>query len=330
MKIKFNHFERVAGLFVCTAIVGGIAAAVGVAIRRGWFEPKVELETTFKSADGIHAGTTVQMAGLRAGSVEVVDLKSNNEIRVRFTISRKFHLRVRTDSVVRVIRPFIIGEKVLDLSVGTEDNTVVAENGTVASEESPDIMDLVNGRKIGPYLTMLSQMMDNLRSVAEAFLDPERTKNIVRIFDELSPLAKNMNSMSKEVVSLIRETNKKQRLTTALDNLVFMTTEINRVLPGFTRDSPQLASDLGKIAKNTAVLTDELQKFLPLMSQAAPELPGVSRRALEALNETVVTLKALQKSFILRGNVKEVREEEAKRAPASESDDSSGAKDKDD
>jgi hypothetical protein len=32
---------------------------------------------------------------------------------------------------------------------------------------------------------------------------------------------------------------------------------------------------------------------------------------LEALDETVVTLKALQKSFLLRGSAAEVREEEA-------------------
>jgi hypothetical protein len=37
-------------------------------------------------------------------------------------------------------------------------------------------------------------------------------------------------------------------------------------------------------------------------------------RAVEALNEAVVTLKAIQKSFFLRGNVEEVREEEAKQA----------------
>ncbi len=317
MKFTFNKFERVAGMFVLTAIVGGLAATIGVAIKRGWFEPKVDLETSFASADGLHAGTTVQMAGLRAGSVDTVDLKSNNEVRVRFTIGRKFHGRVRRDSVVRVMRPFIIGEKVLDISVGSDASEVLPENSVLDSEESTDIMELLNGRKIGPYLATLTQMMENLKFVAEAFLDPERSKTIVKIFDELSPLVRNMNGMSKEVTALIRTTTKNDRLTITLDNLVALTNELVHVLPEFRKNSPDLAQDLTKIAKNTALLTDELQKFLPLLSSAAPEIPNASRRALEALDETVVTLKALQKSFILRGNVKEVREEEASRAPAS-------------
>jgi phospholipid/cholesterol/gamma-HCH transport system substrate-binding protein len=56
------------------------------------------------------------------------------------------------------------------------------------------------------------------------------------------------------------------------------------------------------------------------MHDVGPELPGASRRLLEALNETVVLLKAMQKSFLMRGNVREVREEEEalRRAPAAD------------
>ncbi|MCM2281391.1 MAG: MlaD family protein [Bdellovibrionaceae bacterium] len=318
MKIKFNKFERVAGLFVMTAVVGVCAAMMGVAIRRGWFEPKVDLETTFQSADGIHAGTVVQMAGLRAGSVETVELKNNNEILVRFRISRKFHVKVREDSVVRVMRPFIIGEKVLDISVGSDSARLVAENANLPSEESADIMDLLNGRKLGPHLATLGQMMENLRVVAEAFLDPERSKNIVKIFDEMRPLVQNMNAMAKETANLLRKGNKNDQMATALTNLAMLSNELARVLPEFTKNSPELAADLGKIAKNTAILTQEMQVFMPMLTQMAPELPKASARAYEALNETVVTLKALQKSFLLRGSVKEVREEESDaRTPAS-------------
>jgi phospholipid/cholesterol/gamma-HCH transport system substrate-binding protein len=68
---------------------------------------------------------------------------------------------------------------------------------------------------------------------------------------------------------------------------------------------------LGKIARNMAILTDELQRTLPAMQKIAPEIPRASERAIEALDETVVTLKALQKTFLLRSNALEVREEEA-------------------
>jgi phospholipid/cholesterol/gamma-HCH transport system substrate-binding protein len=42
-------------------------------------------------------------------------------------------------------------------------------------------------------------------------------------------------------------------------------------------------------------------------------LPRATKRAVEALDEMVVTLKALQKSFLLSGKVKDVKEEEQER-----------------
>ncbi|MDZ4084637.1 MAG: hypothetical protein U1E10_16975, partial [Bdellovibrionales bacterium] len=90
-----------------------------------------------------------------------------------------------------------------------------------------------------------------------------------------------------------------------------ITTEVHKAMPEVTKHSPEMLGHLSKIARNMSVLTDELQKTLPMMQKLAPEIPRASERALEALDETVVTLKALQKSFLLRGSAAEVREEEA-------------------
>lgn len=321
MKIKFNLYERVAGLFVLVAVVGAIAATFIVAVKKGWFENKVHLMTNLTNADGVREGTIVQMAGLRAGRVNQVALKSNNEIMVKFEVSERFADRVRGDTIVRVIRPFIIGEKVLDISVGSESAPLLSENDTVKSEPTVDIMDLVSGKTLGPSLETMGKMMENLKFVAEALFDPERSKAIVQMFDDIRPLLKNANILTSEAATMVKKMNKKDQMVRMVTNLAEVTEELHKALPAITRESPQLASDLSKIAKNMAVLTDEVSKTIPMLKDAAPEIPRASRRAMEALDETVVTLKALQKSFLLRGNVMDVRKEESTRdrAPASES-----------
>lgn len=317
MKVKFNKYERVAGLFVIAVAMGGVFALAGVAVKKGWFEPKFHMTAMLTSADGIHEGTQVQMAGLRAGVVTAVELKSNKQILVKFEIGERFQDRVRTDTVVRVLRPFIIGEKVLDVSVGSDSNQRIADGGLVPSEETFDVMDMISGRTLGPYLSSLGKMADNLRVVAEALLEPKRAQAIVRIFDELQPLLHNSNGIVRNVAGILNDVNARKQMPVIINNLVSLTNEMNRLLPAITHDSPQLAGDVGKIAHNVAILTDELQKAMPMVAQIGPELPRASKRAIEALDETVVTLKALQKSFLLRGNVEDVRLEEAKRDKAS-------------
>ena len=321
MKTKLNKFERVAGIFVLSAIIGGITLTVGVGIKRGWFDKHVVFQTMLENADGIREGTPIQMAGLRAGEVTDVELQSGGSIHVKFEISEKFREHLREDSVLRVMRPFLIGEKVLDISLGTDETRMIALNGNVRSIASMDIMDLFNGRTLGPQLALLGKMSENLRFVAEAFADPSRTKSFITLFDELTPLAHNMNGMSKEAMGLLKTVNHDKELVRTVHNLTMLTDQVNKMLPVFAKDSPELAQDLQKIAHNTAILTEELQKTMPVIAGLAPEIPHASQRALQALDETVVTLKALQKSFLLRGSVKDVRDEEAaqelQRLPAS-------------
>lgn len=316
MKTKFNKFERVAGLFVMGAAGGALFALFGIAAQRGWFDAKETFRTTLKSAEGVRVGTQVVMAGLRAGSVTRVEFQKDNEIRVEFQIGEKFVSRVRADSVAHVVRPFIIGEKVLELTVGSEAAQRVIAGDSIPSEPTADIMDLVSGRALAPYLATMSRMMENLRYVAEAFLDKERSRALVKAFDELGPLLRNSNKLLAETRSIVEHANRKQQIATMLDGLAEVTAELRKAIPSAREQGPELARDLGVIARNMAVMTEELQKAMPVVHEMAPELPRASRRALEALDETVVTLKALQKSFLLRGSAREVREEELAKAKA--------------
>jgi phospholipid/cholesterol/gamma-HCH transport system substrate-binding protein len=310
MKTKFNKYERIAGVFVCTAVFGSLAIFGFVAVKKGLFEEKLHLKTELKSADGVHAGTEVLMAGLRAGSVTNVKLVSNEHIMVEFEVGEAYRESVRESSVVRLVRPFIIGEKVLEVSVGDEKTKQVAQNALLQSEETIDLMDLASGRKLGAYLASMSAMTENAKYIIEQILDPKRSKNILKMFDELQPLVRNMVGVTGEVNTAMHTMNQKKQLSRMMDNMVSLTDEVNAMLPEFRKNSPQMASDLAKIMKASAILSVQLEKTLPLLAEATPELPKATRRAFEALDQTVITLKALQKSFLMRGNVREVHEEE--------------------
>lgn len=291
MKIKFNKFERVAGLFVLFALLGAFIVTVSVAIKKGWFSSKIEYVTEMESAEGLNPGTLVQVAGLRAGKVKEVDLLSVDKVRVRFEVLEKFQNQIRQDSEVQVLRPFVIGEKVLEISVGSASLPVLKGGSSIQTVSSFDIMDIFSGRQLGPVLGTFEQLTQNFKVLAEAFADPERTKAMVQIFDRLDPLLNNLNKMSVEVTKTTGTFNQKQRLETALDNLSLLTMELNKVL---------------------ATLT-------PAIEAVAPDLPQTSLRAVEALDETVILLKALQNSFMLRGRVRDVREQEEKeRRPAND------------
>lgn len=315
MKVKFSKFERVAGLFVMLAIGGVLVTALSAAIKQGWFEPKVRFTTTFESADGIREGTLVQMAGLRAGEVETVELESNNRIRVGFYVLGKYQSRVRENSTVQLIRPFIIGEKVLDLTVGSEEFDVIPDQSAIRSEETVDLMTLMSGKHLNTYLTKLGGILESVQVLVDAFADKSRAESLVRVIDQLDPLLKNLNTLSTEVIKLSKQATHDNGVQKLVGNLSLTTQEINKILPELNKANPDMARDLAVMTQNLSIMTKALG---PAVKEVEKDLPGASVRLVQALNETVVVLKAMQKSFFMKSSVREVREEEGRRLPASD------------
>ena len=343
MNIKFNKFERAAGLFVIAAIMGSFAIAISVAVQKGWFAHKVQFSTVFESADGVHSGTVVQIAGLHAGSVEEVELKGENKIKVTFTVLQKFAEHIRQDSKAQLVRPFIIGERVLEVTVGKNDIPMLAENSLLPSCETLDLMTVLSNKKLINNMESMAEMVDNLKVLLHALSDQDRAKSIVRIFDKLEPLINSLNDMGLGLAALSQQATKHDNMAIVLENTKLLTNEINAVLPIAKKNAPELGrnmtiivnnlaqltqdfndvlpmlkakapgleSDMTKILDNLAQITQDLRTLTPTLVEMAPTLPKTGRRTIELIDEFVVVLKALQRSFLLQSNAEEVRKEEA-------------------
>jgi phospholipid/cholesterol/gamma-HCH transport system substrate-binding protein len=313
VKVRFNKFEKVAGAFVGLAALSCVVGMAGVAVKNGWFSSKVSYQTELDSADGVHAGTVVQIAGLRVGAVTRVDLQSNDKVLVQFEILEKFRGKVREDSRVQMFRPFILSDKVFEVSVGSESAHEVQPGSVIPMIASTDLMDMLSGKKMGAVLGSFDRLADSLRIVGESFADPKRTQALVHMLDRLAPLVENLNTMSVDLVKITSAATKQKRAENIIEGLARLSHEMETVLPAFAKEVPDMGRQLGQIVTNVNVLTMELQKLTPAIGVLAPEMPRTTRRAVEALDEMVVLLKAMQKSFLLSGKVEEVRKEESRR-----------------
>lgn len=327
MKIKFNKFERVAGLCVLFCFVGILVVAIGLAVKRGWFDKKIYYRSFFESAAGVVVGTVVNINGLRAGAVDFVELKGDNKIEVVFYVLGRFEDKVREDSVVIAKRPFIIGEKVLDLKVGSMDKPMLTAQSHIKSEVTTDIMDMLSGgnlkpyidtlmgmsENMKPYIDALKTMSENLKIFSQAFADTSRTKSIIKVLDQIEPLIKNFNVMSEQVIILAKHLNWKGNVGKLTSNLTALTGDAQQSIPYIRENVPRLSQNIEKLVVNLSVITEEFKAVLPAIAEIAPEIPSTSHKAIEALNETVIVLKAFQKSFMFKGAAEEAREEEKRK-----------------
>ncbi|PIT99047.1 MAG: multidrug ABC transporter substrate-binding protein [Bdellovibrionales bacterium CG10_big_fil_rev_8_21_14_0_10_45_34] len=311
MQVKFSKFEKVAGIFTLLAAGAVVMSFITVAVTKGWLESDIPLETILTSGDGVYPGTEVRMSGLKIGSVTDVSFTKSNEILVHFEVAEKFLDRIKKDSRVRAFRPFIIGDKVLELSVGEQEN--VTPNERLLSVKHLDLVDLFSSQQIGPYLETLGGLVDNMKILLEAFSDRRRSHALIGVFDRLEPLVENMYLMSKEVHKLGRSVNRSDNIGHLVENFSIASGSMNEILPGMVqmiKENPQISGQISGLITNMSSLTESMTLLLPALAEVAPELPKASRRAIEAIDEAVVVLKAMQKSFLLRSASEDVRKEE--------------------
>ena len=161
MEYKFNPYERAVGLFLSVFFSGSLIFGFVVAVKKNWFEDKINYETQTTSASNIREGNSVEMSGLKIGKIESVDMTDDFKIKVTFSIHKKYQKMMRNGIKVHFIRSFILGDKILSLSQASQKAEILAQGSFIPSEESADLMDLLAGDKVQPLLTKLEATLNN-------------------------------------------------------------------------------------------------------------------------------------------------------------------------
>jgi phospholipid/cholesterol/gamma-HCH transport system substrate-binding protein len=117
------------------------------------FEKKLKLRTRFDTADGLHPGANVQLAGVSIGKVDDVNLlppesPEGERIEAIITVARELDKRpmtelIRTDSKAQLVATSILGnDKMINITPGTSKGSPVDENALLPSSAGNSLNQL--------------------------------------------------------------------------------------------------------------------------------------------------------------------------------------------
>lgn len=284
MKFTYSNIERAAGIFVIVGTLLALSTLAVQGIRQGWFEAKLTYSVELEQATDIRRGTKVEIAGLEVGEVQKVELTSAHRVRIDFNIRRKYGAQIREGTQTRVIRPFILGQKSLEVLPGLDSGNELPPGSILPATLGGDPLEILQGQA-------LAQNVQNLTS-----------------------LLKNLEGISKQA-------NQKGQLGQIVSNLTSLSADLKRAMPYYTAHAEQMGSDLSGITKNLNSLTEQLNVVMPAVVKLAESAPETSKVLTESLRETSILVRAIQKNFFIRGRVEEVKKEDLDkmREPASQS-----------
>jgi phospholipid/cholesterol/gamma-HCH transport system substrate-binding protein len=193
-----RHQKLKVGVFVLIGLVAFLGMVYALGARARLFEPRYTIHAEFGDVGGLVEGATVRLAGVQIGRVTGVRLPAEpgGKVRVDLTIGRQFANRVRKDSVARIETQGLLGDKIIELSVGTVAAAAVKSGDTIASQESLDI---------GRVMAESGQVVKSVSALAESLRETAQKLNKSGLIEEAVATVASAHKVTDQVGRVITE-----------------------------------------------------------------------------------------------------------------------------
>lgn len=128
------------GVFVAVAFVIATLAVFLIGDNRRQWDRKVTYHAKFINVVGLKPGAAVRLGGIDVGSVTAVGHgpdAADPTLYVAFDVARNEAVRVKPDTVARIVGRGLLGDKMVELVGGTPTLPQAKDDSTIASEAEP-------------------------------------------------------------------------------------------------------------------------------------------------------------------------------------------------
>ncbi len=132
------------GAFILSGLLVFVAIIYLLGAQGRYFERKYDLTVEFVEVGGLIEGATVRLAGVQIGRVTAVTLpeQPGSKVRVTLTIARRFSERIRRDSEARIATQGLLGDKIVEITLGSTSVPALKPGETLASSESFEMQQM--------------------------------------------------------------------------------------------------------------------------------------------------------------------------------------------
>ena len=315
-----RRYETIVGVFVVASLLALLVMVLIIARQEGLFQEYLEYRTIFRNVSGLKVGSEIHLAGVTVGNVKDITISREGSIVVSFQVIKKYSDRVRQDSQASIGYMGLLGEKSLDITTGSLDKPAIPPEGWVASVEPLDITHML--AKAGPSLENLQKILNNVASLTGSLLGEEGS--LSKTLDEFRVILKKIDTGKGSLGLLVNDPKLYQETTQSFASArqLFTDLEQGKGPVGTLINDPKLKAQVQKTIANLSKSSEDfkeamgrlpeiakkLDSFLTDLQKAGKGLPGLVTSGDTALSDLDNATKAVQKSWLFRGNLPKTRE----------------------
>jgi phospholipid/cholesterol/gamma-HCH transport system substrate-binding protein len=246
------------GLFVLVSLGVLIGLIYLLSAQARYFEPRYELLAEFTEVGGLTPGATVRLGGVQIGRVTRVSLPetAGAKVRVSLSIARRFGDRIRKDSIARIETQGLLGDKIVEISLGSPGAQPLKPGESIASRDPVEVSRLAGeGVEI---LRNVAALSGSLRTTVDTF-------NESKALEDLSAMLRSGRRLTEQVekgsgwlhVLIYEEPEALKRLNAVLTS----TAELLAQSRGESAVGVLLSAESGRAARHLLTAMEALGKM---------------------------------------------------------------------
>lgn len=208
------------GVLVALAIAVLVMIVFVLGDQRSLFSSKTRLHTSFADINGLVVGAPVRLAGVDVGRVSDVsfgDDLSRAEARLELAIEDRYMPRVRRDSRAFIDSKGLLGDKIINLTVGSPSAGPLQDGDEIKAGQGPSLEQLA--QRVDTTAAAIGQAAVAAEGAVSSLASPEITENIRRITAALAAVLEEMQHGQGLAHALIYDRAPARRVSAILGNL---------------------------------------------------------------------------------------------------------------
>lgn len=158
------------GAFVVIAVVSLVAVIALVGRSRSLFTRRAQLHTAFDNTSGLVVGAPVRLAGVDIGIVQKISFDPDPKVKkvhVLLGVQAKYLERIRGDSLARLSSKGLLGDMIINITVGSPDFPALKSGDDLRAAESEGIGEVVSSLQegIGQVRSLVGHVDERVRTV---------------------------------------------------------------------------------------------------------------------------------------------------------------------
>lgn len=175
-----------AGIFLAAALAATALVLLVLGNAHRLFDREESYVVYFPDVDGLKLDSPVRLGGLSVGRVEKITfspLMNDVRVRVELRVSQDFTSRIRTDSIARVASRGLLGDKTVDISLGSDEGERVVSGGELTAGSGGDISSVLKASS--EVVDNVVRISTDVRKAVAAYTDPKLRKEVSGALESL-------------------------------------------------------------------------------------------------------------------------------------------------